>query len=47
LSFDSAGNLYVSDHLLNQIFRITADGTLSVFAGSGVFGFSGDSIATW
>ncbi len=39
-AYDSAGNLYVGDQA--RVFKITADGTLTVFAGNGVFGSAGD-----
>jgi len=39
---DAAGNIYISDTLSHRIRRIAPDGTISVFAGSGVQGYSGD-----
>ncbi len=39
---DSTGNIYVSDSYYNQVFRIGLDGTITVFAGTGVGGYSGD-----
>lgn len=43
LVMDTQGNLYVSDCFTrNQVFRITAAGVVSVIAGTGVAGFSGD-----
>ena len=43
LVIDTQGNLYVSDCFVrNQVFRITAAGVVSVIAGTGVAGFSGD-----
>ncbi len=42
---DAAGNLYVSDMGLNQIFKVTPAGVVTVFAGTGVPGFGGDGSA--
>jgi trimeric autotransporter adhesin len=42
LALDRNNNLYVSDRLADAVFKITPSGTLTRFAGSGVFGFSGD-----
>jgi sugar lactone lactonase YvrE len=39
---DGAGNLYISDIAEARVYRRTAAGGLSVFAGSGTPGFSGD-----
>lgn len=39
---DSAGNLYVSDRGKNQIFKIAPGNVVSVIAGNGLAGFSGD-----
>jgi sugar lactone lactonase YvrE len=39
---DSAGNIYVSDSYYNQVFLIGLDGTISIFAGTGLGGYSGD-----
>jgi uncharacterized protein (TIGR03437 family) len=39
---DNSGNLYVSDMGLNQIIEVTPAGAVSVFAGTGIAGFSGD-----
>jgi len=43
LSTDSAGNLYAADSVLNKIFKFTPAGAVSVFAGTGQQGFSGDN----
>jgi uncharacterized protein (TIGR03437 family) len=40
---DSSGNVYVSDQYFHQVFRISASGTITVYAGSGQPGFSGDN----
>ncbi len=43
LVMDTQGNMYVSDCFSrNQVFRIAADGVVSVIAGTGVAGYSGD-----
>jgi uncharacterized protein (TIGR03437 family) len=39
---DASGNLYVSDMGLNQIIEVTPAGAISVIAGTGLAGFSGD-----
>src|SRR5579864_8582848 len=39
---DSAGNFYVSDTYFHEVFRITPAGVISVYAGNGTQGFSGD-----
>ncbi|MDQ2968841.1 MAG: hypothetical protein M3R37_11050 [Actinomycetota bacterium] len=42
LAFGPDGNLYVSEFSGNRVDRITADGTLTVIAGTGSPGLSGD-----
>jgi uncharacterized protein (TIGR03437 family) len=39
---DANGNFYVSDMGLNQIIEVTPAGAVSIFAGTGLAGFSGD-----
>ena len=39
---DAAGNLYISDRALHQIFKIAPAGGVSLVAGSGLAGFAGD-----
>jgi uncharacterized repeat protein (TIGR01451 family) len=39
---DASGNTYISDPTLNTVFKVTASGTLSAYAGNGINGFSGD-----
>ncbi len=39
---DKAGNLYIYDSLNFRIRRVTPDGIISTFAGTGVNGYSGD-----
>jgi sugar lactone lactonase YvrE len=41
LSFDNAGNLYISDGN-NRIRKVDTRGVITTFAGSGTLGFSGD-----
>ncbi len=40
---DSSGNVFLSDNYFNQVFRVLPDGTISVYAGNGTPGFSGDN----
>lgn len=42
LAVDSAGNLYLPDERQHQVFRVSVAGTISIFAGNGTAGFSGD-----
>jgi len=42
VAFDSAGNYYVSDYYNNRVFKVNASGTLTVLAGTGLPGYSGD-----
>src|SRR5579863_2821004 len=39
---DTHGNTYISVPSLNYIYKVNAAGTISVYAGTGIFGFSGD-----
>ncbi|MBL8235034.1 MAG: hypothetical protein JNL98_41415, partial [Bryobacterales bacterium] len=39
---DASGNLYLPDERQHLVFRVSATGTISVFAGTGTAGFSGD-----
>jgi len=39
---DGAGNVFVSDNYYHQVFQISAAGTITVAAGTGKQGFSGD-----
>jgi sugar lactone lactonase YvrE len=41
VAFDSLGDLYLTDRS-DRIFRVDGTGSISVFAGTGVAGFSGD-----
>src|SRR5271168_4471720 len=42
VAIDAKGNLYASDQDDNIVVLITPNGTLTVFAGNGITGFSGD-----
>jgi sugar lactone lactonase YvrE len=42
VTLDSAGNIYIADTMNHRVRRVTPDGTISTFAGTGVRGFSGD-----
>ena len=42
LAFDPSGNLYISDFGTNQIYVVGTAGSISIFAGSGTAGYSGD-----
>jgi hypothetical protein len=39
---DGAGNLYIADYDNSRVRRVTPGGTISTFAGTGTFGYSGD-----
>jgi hypothetical protein len=39
---DGAGNLYISDSYSSQVLEVSAAGILTVVAGNGTFGYSGD-----
>ena len=41
---DSSGNVYVSLTQLNQIWKITASGSVSVFAGNGSYPYDTDNV---
>ena len=44
LAVDSAGNVYVSLAQINQIWKITPAGSVSVFAGNGSYPYDGDGL---
>lgn len=39
---DSSGNVYIADSADQYVFKVTPGGTLSIFAGNGVAGITGD-----
>jgi len=43
VAIDTAGNLYIADSGNNEIRKVTAAGVISIFAGTGTFGSSGDA----
>ncbi len=43
LRTDPAGNLYFAEPTLNRVRKIATDGTISIFAGDGLFGYAGDN----
>jgi hypothetical protein len=48
VALDTAGNFYLTDVPDNLVMRVTPDGTLTVVAGNGRAGFSGDGVwASW
>ncbi|MBL8191803.1 MAG: hypothetical protein JNK38_27565, partial [Acidobacteria bacterium] len=42
ISFDSTGNLYISDDAGNRIRKVAPNGVITTIAGTGVAGFAGD-----
>src|SRR5579883_1542087 len=42
IALDPQGNMYIADTSHNRIRKVDTSGTISTFAGTGVFGFSGD-----
>jgi uncharacterized protein (TIGR03437 family) len=45
LALDSAGNLYISDFSNNRVRKVSASGTITTVAGTGMTGYSGDGAA--
>jgi hypothetical protein len=42
---DASGDLYVADYSNNIVYKVTSLGVVSVFAGTGSYGYNGDNIA--
>ncbi len=42
VTFDGAGNMYISDYVNYRVRKVTAAGIISTIAGNGTAGFSGD-----
>jgi trimeric autotransporter adhesin len=42
VALDSTGGFYVSSYSQNKVYRVSADGRLSLIAGNGASGFGGD-----
>jgi large repetitive protein len=42
VAFDGSGNYYIADQKANQVYKVTAAGAISVFAGTGTAGYAGD-----
>ena len=45
VALDGAGNVYIADAFSSQIFKVSTTGTLTVVAGNGTMGYSGDGAA--
>ncbi len=44
VAVDSSGNYYITGYYQNRIFKVNTSGTLTVVAGSGAQGFTGDGV---
>jgi len=44
VTFDSAGNYYISAYAQNRVFKVDTKGTLTVLAGLGIPGYGGDGV---
>lgn len=42
VAIDGAGNTYISDSYSNQVFKVDTNGNLTIVAGNGTVGYSGD-----
>jgi hypothetical protein len=43
IAFDSAGNLYIADQSANRVRKVSTNGIITTFAGTGITGYSGDT----
>jgi sugar lactone lactonase YvrE len=43
IAFDAAGNLYIADSSANRVRKVSTNGIITTFAGTGITGYSGDS----
>ena len=43
LCFDTCGNLFITDNQNNKVRKINTAGIISTYAGTGIYGYSGDS----
>ena len=41
-AFDASGNMYIADYSNNRIRKVDTSGIITTFAGTGVYGYSGD-----
>lgn len=46
VAFDAAGNLFIADSANNRVRRVDVNHNITTVAGTGLFGFSGDGLAT-
>jgi sugar lactone lactonase YvrE len=44
IAFDGSGNYYLANYNTNQIYKISSTGLLTLFAGNGLAGYSGDGV---
>jgi len=44
VAVDASGNFYISSYNLNRVFKVTTTGTITVVAGNGAYGYSGDGV---
>jgi hypothetical protein len=44
VAFDSAGNYYIASYYQNRVFKVNTSGLLTLIAGNGLAGYSGDGV---
>src|ERR1035438_2303324 len=44
VAVDAAGNLYISEFGANRVRKVTLDGNIQTFAGTGIAGYSGEGL---